>query len=254
MRVAREKHVYQLAFLPALFPINCYLVEEQDSLTLVDAGLPFCVKGIVRTAAAIGKPLARIVLTHAHGDHIGALDLLKQQLPQASVYISARDSRLLAGDRSLLPGEPESPVRGGAPRPGQIRTTPDILLRDGDRIGSLVALAAPRHTPGSMAYLDTRSRALLCGDAFQVRGGIAVSGQLKPLFPFPAMATWNKEQALITARRLLDQEPELLASGHGRMLRQPYAAMGRAVAAAEWALGIPASAGRGRTDVSENRR
>ena len=33
--------VTQLAFLPRLFPINCYLVEEADGFTLIDTGMAF---------------------------------------------------------------------------------------------------------------------------------------------------------------------------------------------------------------------
>lgn len=227
MQIHQENSLYQLTFLPRWFPVNCYLVEEDQSLTLVDAALPYSSKGILQAAAQIGKPITRIVLTHAHEDHVGALDALKEALPEVPVYISARDARLLAGDRLLDPGEPDTPIRGGVPR--KLRTRADVLLQDGDRIGSLLAVAAPGHTPGSMAFLDTRTRSLIAGDALQTRGGTAVSGQLRPWFPFPAMATWNKQAALESARKLREYRPSLLAVGHGRMLKQPEAAMDRAI-------------------------
>ncbi|MBP1153787.1 glyoxylase-like metal-dependent hydrolase (beta-lactamase superfamily II) [Paenibacillus sp. PvR098] len=197
-------------------------------MTLVDAALPYSSKGILQAAAQIGKPITRIVLTHAHEDHVGALDALKEVLPEVPVYISARDARLLGGDRTLDPDEPDTPIRGGVPR--KLRTRADVQLQDGERIGSLLAVAAPGHTPGSMAFLDTRTRSLIAGDALQTRGGIAVSGQLRPWFPFPAMATWNKQVALESVRKLREYSPSLLAVGHGRMLKQPEAAMDRALA------------------------
>ncbi len=223
--------VTQLAFLPRLFPINCYLVEEQDGLTLIDAGMAFCQNGILTAASRMGKHIRRIVLTHGHQDHVGALDGLKAALPDAKVYISARDSRLLSGDVSLLSHEPNLPIRGSVPK--GIKTKPDILLQDGDMVGSLQALSAPGHTPGSMAFLDARNRILIAGDAFQVRGGAAVSGKLKPLFPFPAMATWSKQEALASARKLRRLEPSLLAVGHGRLLPQPGPLLDRIIAEAE---------------------
>ncbi|MBN2980331.1 MBL fold metallo-hydrolase [Cohnella algarum] len=227
MRVIREDTIWQLTFMPRFFPVNVYLVEEDDGLTLIDAGMPFSVKGILKTAERIGKPIARIVLTHAHDDHVGALDALKAALPDVPVCISERDARLLAGDVSLDEGEPQTPIRGGVPK--KVRTRPNVLLRDGDRVGSLLAVAAPGHTPGSMAFLDTRNRALVAGDALQTRGGLAVSGQLKAGFPFPAFATWNKETALASARKLTGLRPALLAVGHGRMLKHPQQAMERIV-------------------------
>ena len=231
MRTVREKTVYQLTFLPRLFPVNCYLVEEEDSLTLVDAALPSSAKAILTAMRAIGKPIARIVLTHAHSDHVGALDALKRALPDAAVCISGRDARLLEGDVTLDADEPDTPIRGGIPK--ALATRADVLLKEGDRIGPLLAVAAPGHTPGSMAFLDTRCGALIAGDAFQTAGGIAVSGQLKPRFPFPALATWNREKALESARKLRALHPALLAAGHGNMVKEPGSAIDRAIAEAE---------------------
>lgn len=225
MKITQIGALYQVAFMPRFFPVNCYLVEEERELTLIDAALPFSVKGILQAAEKIGKPITRIVLTHAHGDHVGALDGLKKLLPNVKVYISRRDAKLLAGSLELEVGEPNTPIKGGIPK--AIQTKPDVLLEDGDRIGSLQAVAAPGHTPGMMAFLDVRSRALIAGDAFQVRGGVAVSGVVKFWFPFPAMATWNKEVSLESARKLRQLEPSLLAVGHGRMLEQPMPTLDR---------------------------
>ncbi|TXK83909.1 MBL fold metallo-hydrolase [Paenibacillus sp. N3.4] len=225
MKITRIGALYQIAFMPRIFPVNCYLVEEEQDLTLVDAAMPFSVKGILQAAQRIGKPITRIVLTHAHGDHVGALDGLKKALPQVKVYISRRDAKLLAGNKELEPGEANTPIKGDVPK--SIQTKPDVLLEDGDRIGSLQAVAAPGHTPGMMAFLDTRSRALIAGDAFQVRGGMAVAGVTKFWFPFPAMATWNKQASLASARKLRELNPSVLAVGHGQMIEQPQARIDR---------------------------
>ncbi|KGE16961.1 MBL fold metallo-hydrolase [Paenibacillus wynnii] len=219
MRITREGHLLQLTWMPRFFPVNCYLIEEEDGLTLIDAALPFCVKGILRTAKGLDKDITRIILTHAHEDHVGALDGVKQQFPDAKVYISERDSALLRGDLSLRPGEPSTPIRGGVPK--KVTTKPDILLHDGDKVGSLLSISTPGHTPGSMSFLDSRSRAIIVGDAFQTFRGTAVSGTIVTWFPFPAMATWNKEAALASAFKVLEASPSLLAVGHGNIIKQP---------------------------------
>lgn len=231
MKVIHEKTIYQLIFLPLLFPINCYLIEETDSLTLIDAALPFSFKGILSMSAKLEKPITRILLTHAHEDHIGALDALKGSLTDATIYVSERDSRLMVGDITLEKDEPDMPIRGSIPK--KLNTRADVLLKEGDQIGSLVAISTPGHTPGSFSFLDTRNNALIVGDAFQTRGGIAVGGQVRPLFPFPSMATWNQEIALASAKKLLKYEPTLLATGHGKMIREPRAAMEHSIASAE---------------------
>ncbi|MNB65228.1 putative metallo-hydrolase YflN [compost metagenome] len=231
MRVKREGKLIQLTWMPRFFPVNCYMVEEERELTLIDAGMPFSLKGIVAFAEELGKPLTRIVLTHAHDDHVGAVDALKRLLPEAQLCISERDASLLKGDRSLRVGEPDTPIRGGVPK--KIASLPDMLIQDGAEIGSLTALSTPGHTPGSMTFLDRRSGAVIAGDAFQTFRATAVSGITVPLFPFPSLATWSKEKALESAKRIRELNPALLAVGHGDMLKNPALLMDAAIAKAE---------------------
>lgn len=227
-------YLVQLTRLPRVFPVNCYLVREDDGLTLVDTALPGSAPAILAAARQLDAPIVRIALTHAHGDHVGALDELHALLPDAAVLITARDARFLKGDMSLDPGEPQTKLRGDYRR----RTTPPTrLLARGDRVGSLEVIAAPGHTPGHIAFLDRRDGTLVAGDAFQTRGGVAVSGTLRPLFPFPALATWHKPTALASARALRALAPARLAVGHGVVLDDPLPAMDRAIAAAERAVG-----------------
>jgi glyoxylase-like metal-dependent hydrolase (beta-lactamase superfamily II) len=98
-------------------------------------------------------------------------------------------------------------------------------------------VSAPGHTPGHIALFDPRDGALIAGDAFQTRGGVAVSGTMRPLFPFPAMATWHRPTALASARRLRALEPIRLAVGHGEVLERPLAAIDRAIDVAARAMG-----------------
>ena len=110
------KNGISIVILPRAFPVNCYFVEEDDGLTLIDAALPYSAKGILQVAEKIGKPITKIVLTHAHDDHIGALDALKEVLPHVPVYISKRDAKLLEGDMTLQKDEPNIPIKGGVPK------------------------------------------------------------------------------------------------------------------------------------------
>lgn len=227
MRLIKKGYLYQVTFMANVFPVNCYLVEEEDGLTLIDAALSYFSKGILKAADSIGKPITKIVLTHAHEDHVGALDSIMDQLPDVHVYISVRDNRLMNGDRSLDKEEDQTPIKGGVPK--KLKTRATILLKDGDQIGSLTGIESPGHTPGSMSFFDIRTKALIAGDAFQTRGGIAVAGDVKPLFPFPAFGTWSKMTALKSAKKLADLEPSLLAVGHGEMIENPTSKMKQAI-------------------------
>lgn len=235
MRLIKKGYLYQVTFMASVFPVNCYLVEESDGLTLIDAALGFCTKGIMKAAETIGKPITKIVLTHAHEDHVGALDSIKKLLPEVPVYISIRDHRLMNGDRSLDSHEAQTPIKGGVPK--KLKTRANILLKEGDLIGSLTAIETPGHTPGSMSFLDLRTKALVAGDALQTRGGIGVAGDIIPWFPFPAFGTWNKETALISVRKLVGYQPELLAVGHGEMVMNPVKEMEQAIKHLERKIG-----------------
>src|SRR4051794_28211548 len=221
-------YLLQLTKYPVLFPVNCYLVREDEGFTLIDTALPGCAPEIIAAAREHGGVIKRIVLTHTHMDHMASLDALHAALPDAEVLMSAREARFLAGDRSLDPAEmlPGAKLRGGW---RTATTKPTRTIAPGDRIGALLAVAAPGHTPGQLAFFDTRDNSLIAGDAFQTRGGIAVTGTVRPFFPFPAFATWHKPTALITARALRALEPSRLAIGHGEVIEDPLEAMGRAI-------------------------
>lgn len=207
--------------------VNVYLVPEEDGLTLIDAAVPRAHKKILAAAARLGAPIRRIALTHAHGDHIGALDALAAALPDAEVLISSRDARLLGKDMSLDPGEPQDKLRGGYPGS---RTAPTRTFEPGERIGSLEILAAPGHTPGQVAFLDSRDRTLYCADAYSTLGGVATTAKVNWRFPLPALATWHKPTALATAKTLRTLDPARIAPGHGKVVEAPGAAMDRAIA------------------------
>jgi glyoxylase-like metal-dependent hydrolase (beta-lactamase superfamily II) len=235
VRITRHgQYLVQLTRYPAVFPMNCYLVREDDGLTLVDSTMSSPAADVARVAGELGLELRRVALTHAHGDHVGGVAGVRDEFPGVAVSIGERDARLLAGDTAPVPGEPQAPARGWFVK---VAWKPDQLLKPGDRIGSLEVVPSPGHTPGHIAFLDVRDRTLIAGDAYQTRGGIAVSGVVRPLFPFPALATWDKPAALASAQALRKLQPSRLAVGHGDVLEEPLTAMDAAVAAAQAAFG-----------------
>jgi hypothetical protein len=69
------------------------------------------------------------------------------------------------------------------------------------------------------------------------RGGLAVAGVIRVIFPFPALFTLDKATALETARKLRALEPSRLATGHGAVLESPLAEMDKAIAEASRKFG-----------------
>jgi glyoxylase-like metal-dependent hydrolase (beta-lactamase superfamily II) len=225
------RHTPTLVRLTRLGFVNAYLVVEDDGLTLVDTMLSRSQDGILAAARELGLPIARIALTHAHSDHVGSLDALASALPQAEVSISTRDARLLAHDMSLDPSEPQQKPRGSFLK--KIATRPGRLLEPGDRVGSLEVVAAPGHTPGHIAFLDTRDRTLIAGDAYSTLGGVETTAKMNPRFPLPAFGSWDRPTALRSAKALRALDPARLAVGHGNVVESPAAAMDRAITRAE---------------------
>jgi len=205
--------------------VNCFLVREDDGLTVVDTGVAGSAAGIREAAQRTGAPICRIVLTHAHVDHVGSLDALARDYPRIEFAVGKRESRLLRKDFSLDAGESGKRLLGF---PG-VKLLGTILLNDDDRIGSLQAIFSPGHTPGHMSYLDVRDGSLIAGDSFTTQTGVLAAGTFKLLFPFPALFSWNREVAAESARKLRDFKPARLAVGHGKTIESPLAAMDRAI-------------------------
>ncbi len=203
--------------------VNAYLVREDDGFTLVDTTTSGAAGDLIAAAERAGAPIRRIALTHGHGDHAGSLDALKERLGDVQVLIPELDARILAGEHVV-----DGKLPGGWPK--DLKTTPDVRLAAGERVGSLQVVAAPGHTPGHVAFLDTRDDTLIAGDAFTTYGSVAVPSHFYLRFPLAAMATWDKAQTVESAAALRALDPAVLVAGHGPAVRNPAAAMDRALA------------------------
>lgn len=226
MKITQEsEHIYRLSRFGL---VNCFLVEHGGTSTLIDTNLLGSADSILQAVKKLNLPIQRILLTHAHFDHVGSLDALAGELPHIEVAIGARESRLLAGDFSLDRDEHGKPLFGFM----RVKTKPTAALNDGDRIGLFLAIASPGHTPGHFAFLDTRDNSLFGGDAFTTQNGLLVAGVFQHTFPFPALFCWNATLSAQSAAKLRDKRPARLCVGHGITLTNPGSALGQAVALA----------------------
>ncbi|MEQ8673188.1 MAG: MBL fold metallo-hydrolase [Aggregatilineales bacterium] len=222
--------------------VNSYLVRESDGLTLVDTGM-FSANAILSAAKANGGEIKRIIITHAHADHVGSLDALMKHIHGVEIITSAQSARFMAGDMTLTTEQKGAEATGGKLRGSyqKVDAKPTSMVNHGDTIGSLEVHFSPGHTPDHIALIDTRDKTLIAGDAYVVKGGIVVSGTLKWLFPFPALATWHKPTALKSAIYLRDLNPSRLAVGHGKVLENPVSQMTLAIAEAQSEVNVGAA-------------
>jgi glyoxylase-like metal-dependent hydrolase (beta-lactamase superfamily II) len=106
---------------------------------------------------------AAFVLTHCHGDHIGALTPLKADFPKAPIYVPEAEREWLVRPLLNLSYFVGGSVTG--PRAEHMVCDGDVL----DLIGlKLRAIHVPGHSPGGTAYFveDSKGGAphLFCGD------------------------------------------------------------------------------------------
>jgi glyoxylase-like metal-dependent hydrolase (beta-lactamase superfamily II) len=160
---------------------NAFLIDGDDGFTLVDVGWSRAPRALLRAIADLGrKPsdIKRVVLTHAHPDHVqGAAGL--RRLTGASILIHHADAGWLPCGRV--------PPEGRCGRLGrQVDRLPrthwqpfgaDATVGDGDIIdgsGGLRVIHTPGHSPGHIVLLHEPTGTLLAGDAVFNRGKLAL--------------------------------------------------------------------------------
>jgi glyoxylase-like metal-dependent hydrolase (beta-lactamase superfamily II) len=194
--------------IPEMGMSNAYLVEDGDKLLVIDTGMPGHAKKIVSYVKSLGKDLRSVetvVLTHPDLDHSGSAAQLKQ-LTGAKVAIHETDAPRLTGEK------PWSEAKGAAGVVIRVvglfmklePVSPDISLKEGEKLGPLTVLETPGHTSGSISLYKVGT-ALFSGDALLTNG--------KGLFQEPRMV--NEELGRESIRRMATLQFEYLLPGHG---------------------------------------
>jgi hydroxyacylglutathione hydrolase len=142
---------------------NGYLLETPEGLILVDAGIPFSHLIVQRKMNEIGRDdLKLIYITHAHIDHYGGANALREATG-APIAIHRADAESMAQGRTELGTVRDWKKTSDRTLPWiepLLTLTPteaDILLEDGDSLEeygiNAYVLHTPGHTPGSSTLI-----------------------------------------------------------------------------------------------------
>lgn len=171
-----------------------YLIEDAEGPTLVDAGMGDAPAKIARQMGELGyQPgdAKRILITHAHLDHVGGLPEL-QRLTGAEVVASEGERPFIKSalvDRTIAGGDRLAEVMGG-----------------------LEVVSTPGHSPGHVVYWQPEKRILFCGD-------VLMHFFARLSLPF-RMATPDMDENIRSIGRVVALEPEVVCFGHGPPLTQ----------------------------------
>jgi hydroxyacylglutathione hydrolase len=125
--------------------VNCYIVGDSETKSGIIIDPSWEPERIISHVEKFGLNIERIVITHGHVDHIGALDAIRSHF-DVPVSIGEVDAPMLTDPAASLAG-----LSGDA-----IVTDPaDDLLHEGDevKVGSFrfKVLDTPGHTRGSIS-------------------------------------------------------------------------------------------------------
>ncbi|MEU6864134.1 MBL fold metallo-hydrolase [Streptomyces sp. NPDC046876] len=217
------------------FPIGqAYLWRDGEDLTLVDSGHAGAAPEIEEAIRSLGLDparLERIVLTHCHGDHIGAAEDLAGRWG-SRVVAHRLEAPVIRGERPVpdpvlldweLPYYEHAMTVPQAPP-----TRVDQEVEDGEVLpfgDGAVVVHAPGHTPGSIGIHLPHHGVLFAGDC------IAGVGQV-----MLGVFNVDREQAQASFRRLAALAPAVACFGHGDPLTADAAAVLHAASTAEPAL------------------
>lgn len=128
---------------------NCYIIEDETPngrfCAVVDPG-----DDPKTIEENLPRNLTHIILTHAHFDHVGALEAVHKAHPTALFAVGEH--------------EPLDSVYTFYSHPDLIIPPIDVRLVDGSTIGPFKVIHTPGHTKGSICLYSAKDQLLLSGD------------------------------------------------------------------------------------------
>jgi glyoxylase-like metal-dependent hydrolase (beta-lactamase superfamily II) len=209
--------------------VNWFIIEDRGRLTVVDAGNPNQYEQLPAALAKLDKTMEdveAVVLTHAHGDHLGSAARIKDT-SGAAVHVHSADVALARGEahreyerhliRDMYHGYAWKSLlffmRGGATKAPPVHELAEFghgeIL---DVPGRPHVVHTPGHTAGSCCLALPYRNVIFTGDALVTLS--IVTGERTPRV-MPGSFNNNSPQALESLNELKGLEAEIILPGHG---------------------------------------
>lgn len=216
-QISEHIHRLELPFHivgPIHIPVAVWLVRTGAGWTLIDTGPPDAADQLVSALARAtgGRGPNRVLLTHAHYDHAGGLESLREAWNPALIchrdevpFVTGEKDyrRLKAGHAAFWFG-----------RLLMRRTSWSVpVARDverGEAVDGMAVIHLSGHSPGQVGFLHPQDHAMICGDAL-----MNLRGRLSPPL---ALMTQDPKRAHASMQRLVELDYEHLLPSHGEPL------------------------------------
>lgn len=203
-----SEHIWSLKTW-VIIPIHVWVVVDEGEITLIDAGISTMAKGMMKFMKELDAgPLQRILLTHGHSDHVGAIKaiLAEQKVP---VYAHRIEIPYMEGD---LPYPRRKKIEQTVPKHivQSLQEDEDGKLKS---LGGVTPYLTPGHSPGHVVYYHEKDQVLLAGDLFTSKHG-------KLHQPIP-MFTANMNEAVKSSSIVEKLRPRKLEVCHGYSVLEP---------------------------------
>ncbi|MBD3217682.1 MAG: MBL fold metallo-hydrolase [candidate division Zixibacteria bacterium] len=146
-----------------MMEVNCYLVYDAESKegVIIDPGDEG--SHIIHRVEELGLKISQIILTHGHGDHIGAVEYIHKRLG-LKLAIGKGDAPMISDASSNLSQNLGLMLE---------LPPPDVNLSEGDTIAvgnqKLTVIETPGHTLGGIS---------LVGEGFVISGDLIFAGSI----------------------------------------------------------------------------
>jgi glyoxylase-like metal-dependent hydrolase (beta-lactamase superfamily II) len=205
---------------------NSIIIEAPRGLIVFDTGRhPEHAQKVLDFARAQGRPVAAIINSHWHLDHVGGNPRLRAAFPDIRVYassaIEAAHSGFLADYRERLTAEI---ARAKNPEAQESMRAEMALIDAGSALDptDIVTKSAPMTIAGRVVLLHLESHAVTAGDVwmFDPASRVLLAGDLvtlpAPFFESACPARWRDSLAHLEKARF-----DWLVPGHGAPMRRP---------------------------------